>query len=459
MSEKQETQQQHGNSVKPPQCPPPRQLGVSRRVRRTDPAVLDELVEKYDGDSRVEYNLAPGAAFFGMSVVARDAIEEILENPVAMRDVSSYGDVRGWAPLRSRWLTNIVSQWDQVALREELTARGLQGESDDYGLELMVTAGANQAFVNVVVVLCDPGDEVLLMLPYYFSHNNALVMTGVTPVLVPCDPHSLLPSIKDVRRRITRRTKAVVLVTPGNPSGAIAPKAFTDELVTLCRKKGLWLVIDEAYKDFVYSGDVLPHYSPPVLDGVIKIYTMSKSYGLAGWRVGALLYPKRIAREMRKVQDTIPTHGARLSDMVAYAALTEDPRTGTEEHPSNVALMSRNRDIFLKDLRRVYEGLPLNRRFVRTTGAFYFFLPIALADDIDDGYDDRDIDEIEDVVDFLVRESKVLVTPGSTYGMRGYIRVSYGSVRPEDARAASLALSRGLSHYLSLQRAYHSTIR
>lgn len=240
-----------------------------------------------------------------------------------------------------------------------------------------------------------------------------------------------MPSIRSIREAIGPRTKAVVLVSPGNPSGVIAPPSFVDELVALCRESSLWLVSDEAYKEITFDG--LSAFSPNALAGVIRLYTLSKVYGMAGWRVGALVYPSELSIHMRKIQDTIPTHASLLSQVTAFTALQEEAPLIA----SRVQIFSATRDVFARSLSEVYKQLDIN--FVTGNSAFYLFLPIETSKR-----------EAHDVVPFLVKTSNILTVPGDAFGMPGYVRVSYGSVSIADASRAAAALQKGLCAWFNV---------
>lgn len=421
-----------------------RPLQASERAKNMSCSVIDVLLDKYVSDTRVVFNLAQGSFFLGMSTTAQLAAQEALRNTT--NQLCSYGDILGWHPLRKRWLTKILLDWDLQQLQLNAHAAGL-ADAPSFGLELMITAGANQAFMNCIVALCNPGDEVITILPYYWSHVNAIQAAGCVPVSVHCDAASFLPTCKAVEDKITLRSKVLVLVNPGNPSGAVIPSQLMDELVLLCRKNCIWLIVDEAYKEFIFDPDNYPHYSPPAVGGVIKIYTMSKVYGLAGWRVGACLYPKSISEEMRKVQDTIPTHSSKLSDIVAYAALnrTVRPAGSLDCVSERVAAAKMIRDTFLKAIRPVYENLPLKKLFVKPTGAFYMFIPFRGPGIV---FDPR-FEDI-DIIEFLVERVGILLCPGKAFGMEDYIRVAYGRIALDYAEKASKALALGLSDFFDL---------
>lgn len=316
--------------------------------------------------------------------------------------------------------------------------------------------GVRQGFCSVILTVCDPGDEVVLLAPFYFSHRSALTLCDVTPVVVPCDPATLLPqNIGCIEAALTPRTKAVVLVSPGNPSGVIAPRCLVDALSALCEDRGLWLISDEAYSDITYNrtdqesnanADVdatatISAYAPRTGPCVIRLHTMSKAFGLAGWRVGALVYPRQLSAHLRKVQDTIPTHAARASQAAALAALEHDSRL----IPARVRVLAAVRACFLDRLDTVYAQQP-GLRLVRGDGAFYLFLPIG--DDGDSGSGSAD-----DAVAFLAgAPTWVLTVPGTAFGMEGYVRVSFGSVPLEHAASAAGALANGLVRWFALRK-------
>ncbi|CAM9658966.1 unnamed protein product, partial [Choristocarpus tenellus] len=217
------------------------------------------------------------------------------------------------------------------ALHDALV-RKLEEENglDMGGQEVMITAGGNQAFAMVALALLDPGDRVILMKPYYCAHLCAVQLAGAEVVGCDWDAKTLLPDLLHLRKEVEKGAKMVVITTPGeslhmarNPSGAVCPPEMMDQIVDLCRDKGVWLVVDEAYEHFLFDG--ASHYSPCGnrlgYPGLIHLYTMSKSFGLAGWRVGYAVYPAWAGDNMVKVQDTLPTHASIAGQRVALAAL------------------------------------------------------------------------------------------------------------------------------------------
>lgn len=300
---------------------------TSYRIQQTAAAVIDDVINQY-GEG-VQFNLARGGTFYGPSDIVHKKMVSLLQQDTNnVQQLSQYGDVLGTPELRKLWANVIVNGYQD---QNEFSAK----EIDDSRLddvdkllpcqEIMITAGANQGFMNVILTLCDSDDEVLLILPYYFSHFSALVMTRVKPVLVPVNKKTFLPNLHDIVIRISSKSRALVIVNPGNPSGITFDEGLVKQIAKLCRSRRIWLIIDHAYREFVFGGESRILFSPTEDSGIIHLYTASKAYGLAGWRIGALLYPKTLSDGMRKAQDTIPTHASKFSQFVAQEAIRCNP--------------------------------------------------------------------------------------------------------------------------------------
>ena len=218
--------------------------------------------------------------------LARAMARALIEDPAA----HLYGPVLGLPELRAE----LAAQW----------SAGYGGEITD--TQVAITAGCNQAFTAIMSTLAGAGDEVILPLPYYFNHKMWLDMEGVKTVPLPTGD-SLIPEADAAERLITDRTRAIVLITPNNPSGAEYPATTLRAFFELARRKGLALIIDETYRDF-HSRDGAPHdlfADPGWDDTLIHLYSFSKAYRLTGHRVGAAVAsPARLA-EVEKFLDTV----------------------------------------------------------------------------------------------------------------------------------------------------------
>ena len=193
------------------------------------------------------------------------------------------------------------------ALRAELAARtGLLYGAEIEADQVAITSGCNQAFAAAIATLCAEGDEVIVPVPWYFNHKMWLDMAGVSTVPLTCAP-DMLPDPWDAAKRITARTRAIVLVTPNNPTGAEYPDDLISSFFDLCKSRGIALIVDETYRDFHASSDI-PHslFQRKAWDEtLIHLYSFSKAYRLTGHRIGAVATsPARLA-EVEKFLDTV----------------------------------------------------------------------------------------------------------------------------------------------------------
>ncbi|MCP2501763.1 MAG: pyridoxal phosphate-dependent aminotransferase [Deltaproteobacteria bacterium] len=292
--------------------------------------------------------------------------------------------------------------------------RAENGIAAPFERRIYVTAGANQAFHNAVLAICDPGDEVILLSPYYFNHEMAVTLASAVPVPVPVDER-LQPDLPAIAAAITERTRAIVTVSPNNPTGAVYPRETLAAIHKLCAERRIYHVSDEAYEYFTYDG--ARHFSPGSLGGehVISLYSLSKAYGMASWRVGFLVAPEHLHRDLMKIQDTVVVSGPAISQFVGLRAMREG-RGYCEAHLPSLARVRKEVLARIAVLADLVEVPP-------ATGAFYLFVKV------NSGMSAIALSER------LVREHKVAVIPGETFGVtRGcWLRIAYGSLRERTA--------------------------
>ena len=339
-------------------------------------------------------SLGQGVVNYGPPPKALDAIAAMTAEPFNHK----YQAVTGSAPL-------------VTAIRRKLLAENGIGE---LGQEVMVTAGSNMAFLNAVLAVGDPGDEFILPLPYYFNQEMAVRMAGCVPVFAPTKPDFQL-DVQALEAAITPRTRAIVTVSPNNPTGAVYSAADLAAVNALCKARGLYHFSDEAYEYFVYDGAV--HFSPASLAGsqdhTLSFYSFSKTYGMASWRIGYVVYPKHLADAMNKVQDTNLICAPMVSQAVALQALGLG-RESIEPHLQALA----------KVRQQVYEALqPISGlvEFPQTQGAFYVLMKLP---------------GVADALAFnrqMTHKHKVATIPGFAFGFTdtqkaNYQRLSYGAL-------------------------------
>lgn len=292
---------------------------------------------------------------------------------------------------------------------------------------LVVTAGGNMAFMNAVLAIVDPGDEVIIVSPYYFNHEMAITIAGARPVAVPADEHYQL-RLDALEAAITPRTRAIVTISPNNPTGAVYSEESLRAVNELCRERRIYHISDEAYEYFTWNGAA--HFSPAAIPGseghTISLYSLSKSYGMASWRIGFMVAPRPLFEPVRKIQDTNLICPPVISQWAAVGAL----EAGWDYCQSRIAAIGAVRQAVLAELSDAGDVCSLPA----ADGAFYVLLKVAAR-----------IDSMR-LVERLVREHRVAVMPGSTFGVTDHcaLRVSYGPLDLDAAREGIGRLIGGL---------------
>ena len=218
---------------------------------------------------------------------------ERLAAAAAAPGVARYGPILGDSELRAAYARHVSSLYG-AALRPD---------------DVAITAGCNLAFFAAALLLARHGDSVLLPAPWYFNHEMTLATLGVEARPLPCRAESgFVPDPDTAAGLIDDRTRAIVLVTPNNPTGAIYPAATIEAFADLCRARRIWLVVDETYRDFLPDGASRPHAllaRPEWRDHLIQLYSFSKSYGIPGHRTGAIVAGDALVRQIGKILDSV----------------------------------------------------------------------------------------------------------------------------------------------------------
>lgn len=297
---------------------------------------------------------------------------------------------------------------------------------------IVVTAGSNMAFTNAILAITSIGDEVILNTPYYFNHEMATTMAGCRPVLVETDENYQL-RVDAIKDAITSKTKAIVTVSPNNPTGVVYSQAALRQVNQICQQHNIYHISDEAYEYFTYDG--VKHTSPAAFAGsseyTISLYSLSKAYGFASWRIGYMVIPKHLLVAVKKVQDTIVICPPVISQYAALGAL----QAKEEYLKGNLEAIAQVRQLVLNSLNRLQNQCTITP----ADGAFYFFLKVH-----------TDMDTFE-LVERLIKEHHVAVIPGTTFGMDHgcYLRVAYGALQKETAKEGIERLVTGLQTILA----------
>lgn len=277
---------------------------------------------------------------------------------------------------------------------------------------VILTNGANSAFFNILSVIVDPKDEVIIISPYYFNHLMAIQLLHATPVFIETSyENSFIPDIDDIVSRITQRTKAIIIVSPNNPTGMVYKNKLLSEILDVCEERDIYFLLDETYSEFIYQEDkIIPSYFYRKSDRLIHIGSFSKNFGLSGWRIGYLMLPKFLIKHYIKPQDAIMISPPTVSQLLVNF-LIENGINLVFQHMQDL-IESRNLVLRKIEESGLFEVKPSN-------GAFYFFAKLK--------------SEIDSTIlcKKLASEANLVLIPGNVFGKpyTNFVRFSHGTVK------------------------------
>ncbi len=283
---------------------------------------------------------------------------------------------------------------------------------------VLVTNGAKQAVANAFAVLCDPGDEVLVPAPFWTTYPEAVALAGGVPVAVPTGAsEGFRVTVAQLEAARTPRTKALLFVSPSNPTGAVYPRVEMEELGRWAAEHGIWVVADEIYEHLVYGAaehHSLPVVVPDLTDTCIVVNGVAKTYAMTGWRVGWMLGPKDVIAAASNLQSHTTSNVANVSQRAALAAVSGDLSAVAEMR----AAFDRRRLTMHRMLNEI-DGVEC----LLPEGAFYAFPSV-------EGLLGRDIGghrpaTSAELAELAIDLAQVAVVPGEAFGAPGYFRMSY----------------------------------
>lgn len=329
-----------------------------------------------------------------------------------------------------------ASRYTEVAglrsLREAIVADSLRRRGVAHSVdEVVVSAGAKHTLFNLAQVLFDHGDEVVIPTPAWVSYADQAKLCGATPVLVPCaESDGFLIRPEALANALTARTKAVVLCTPSNPTGAAYDAAALEALAGVLRTSNAITIVDEIYGELLYDGrsrTSLLGVAPDLKDRIVVVDGVSKRFAMTGYRVGWGLMPRALARACETIQSQATTSISAPSQLAAQAALSaDDPDAWVRAMRDELGV---RRDFLVHELSKV-EGL----RVPKPDGAFYLFVSVhgLLGPATSRGF----ADDVA-VADYLLDTARVATVPGTAFLAPGYLRLSYATAQRDLARAAT----------------------
>ncbi|PSH65569.1 aspartate/tyrosine/aromatic aminotransferase [Phyllobacterium brassicacearum] len=325
-----------------------------------------------------------------------------------------------------RWLGEAAASLDYMnygPIEGETSLRGAYAAhvSELYGAEIAggnihITSGCNQAFISAAMAVAAAGDTVLMSDPYYFNHETTLSMLGIKTGFVACESgNGFVPAVEAVERALTSDVRALALVTPNNPTGAIYPPARLKAIFDLCRKNSIWLILDETYRDFLPEGSGAPHSllgEKGWQDNLIQLYSFSKSFCIPGHRLGALTAGENVVDEVAKIMDNLQICAPRAAQGAVARAL-----------PALIEWRAGNRheiDLRAKALREVMTDLGGWK--LEAIGAYFAF--------VRHPFEGRSSTE---VAEYLAKHAGVLSIPGEYFGAKHtrFLRFAFANADAE----------------------------
>ncbi len=289
--------------------------------------------------------------------------------------------------------------------------RQATGFAVDPDRNVTVTAGNMQGLNALFHVLIDPGDEIIVTDPGFASHFQQIRLCGGRPVFWPLDPGDWRLDVDALPGLITPRSKAIVLVSPSNPTGRIFTEAELRRVGEIAQQHGVKILLDDPYSHFCYENRAR-YFNlasvPELADSLIYLFTFSKAYAMTGWRIGYMVLPEAVKRQALKVHDATLICAPRVSQLAALAALTEPPVHLAEFE----GMLARRRELICRRLDR----LPQAFDYVKPEGAYYIF-PRILA-----RHENARAFCLE-----VLEQARVTLTPGSAFGPGGehHVRMAY----------------------------------
>ncbi len=284
--------------------------------------------------------------------------------------------------------------------------------------QIIVTCGGKHALYNTFQVICDPGDEVIIPAPYWVSYPEMVKLADGVPVFVYADESTgFVPAIDAFREKITARTRAIVVNSPCNPTGAVFPRQRLEEIADLALRHDLYIISDEIYEKMVYDGH--EHFSIASLGEEVKKRTilvngMSKAYSMTGWRIGYAAAERELIAAMTRIQDQSTSNPTSIAQRAALAAL----QASEDAVKQMVTAFAERRRAIVDGLNNI-PGF----RCAEPGGAFYAFPNVSAL--YGKRWGDRVLNNSDAFAEYLLEVARVAVVPGSGFGADENIRLSY----------------------------------
>ncbi|WP_349963109.1 aminotransferase class I/II-fold pyridoxal phosphate-dependent enzyme [Rhizobium sp. ZPR3] len=348
-------------------------------------------------------DLTAGEIWSDLAPTIRDAAIDAIE-----RGINRYTDTIGMTELREAIARKVALETGQIWKSEEIA----------------VTTGAKQALFNAAMVLLNPGDEIIIPAPYWTTFPAQVLIAGGNPVFVDTRKTAFVPSLAAIKAATTDRTRAIIINTPNNPTGAVYDVKTLIELADLAISRNLWIIFDECYSDFTHGTHrhhPIVSLVPEVRSRTIIVNAFSKSLALTGWRIGYLAGPKDVVSAVKALQ----SHTTSNANVIAQHAILGHLRNGDGSYEGKLrSQLASARQHGLQILSLLQRVPP-----PAADGGFYFYLDLSAL--LTSGAN------ADDIVNTLLIHAGVAGVSGTAFGDPMGLRLSYGI--PPDRLKAGLS--------------------
>lgn len=324
-----------------------------------------------------------------------------------------------------RAINNGFTKYTAVGGTDELKeaiAKKLQSDNNlTYSKnQIIVSCGAKHSLYNIAQVLFGKGDEVIIPAPYWVSYPDQVILNDAKPVILNTkEENNFMLSAKELKKKITKKTKAIILNSPSNPTGSAYDKNILEEIAEIAVKKKIFIVSDEIYEKIIYDG--FKHISIASLNEKIKNLTivvngLSKSHSMTGWRIGYAAGPDEIISAMNKVQSQSTSNPASISQKAAVEALK-----GPQDFIAKMLNEFDKRRRYIVERLNKIKGVTC----AMPKGAFYAFPNVSKL--YGKSYNGKNIKDSSDLANYFLDKAQAAVVAGDAFGADDYIRFSYAT--------------------------------
>ena len=324
-----------------------------------------------------------------------------------------------------------------LPLRQAIAKKLSRDNHIDYDVsEIAVSVGAKQAIVSAVMAIAGEGDEIIVPTPCYVSYPDIIKMAFASPVMVPLTKDTCQLDIEAIEKAITKRTKAIIICTPNNPTGTAFDEASLRELARIALAYDLFVITDEIYEKLTYYNFrhvSIASLSKDMKDHTITINGFSKTYAMTGWRLGYVAARQDVIKAIIAIESQVTTAPASMVQMAGIEALE-----GPQDAVSEMVKEYEKRMIYCRDRLRAIPGVTC----MEAQGAFYLFPDISHY--IGTRYKNYFIENDSDLCNYILETQYVCCVPGSVFYGPGHIRISY-SRSLEELKQAMDGIEKALS--------------